>query len=93
MHLRDKNRKKEKLQTLDSSYFFGKSQFQDDGTQNYSVYQPAFNYFKTPTNSYSYTVDIKVLLEVSIKPPATSDNSLNPGINYIDNAKIHLKFD
>ena len=22
-----------------------------------------------------------------------SDNSLNPGINYIDNSKIHLKFD
>ena len=29
----------------------------------------------------------------STKPPATSDNSLNPGIPYIDNAKIRVKLD
>ena len=29
----------------------------------------------------------------SIKPPSTPDNSLNPGINYIDNAKIRARFD
>ena len=29
----------------------------------------------------------------SIKPPSTSDNSLNPRINYIDNAKIQMKLD
>ena len=29
----------------------------------------------------------------SIKPPSRSDNSLNPGISYIDNARIRVKFD
>ena len=29
----------------------------------------------------------------SIMPPSTSDNSLNPRINYIDNAKIQMKLD
>ena len=28
-----------------------------------------------------------------IKPPATSDNSLNPEINYTDNFIIRVKFD
>ena len=31
--------------------------------------------------------------EESIKPLVTSTNSLNSGINYIDNAKIQAKFD
>ena len=29
----------------------------------------------------------------SIQPLSTSDNSLNLGINYFDNAKIRVKFD
>ena len=29
-----------KLKTLDSSYFIGKSHFREDGTQNYLVSQP-----------------------------------------------------
>ena len=29
-----------KLKTFDSSYFIGKSRFEDDGTQNYLVFQP-----------------------------------------------------
>ena len=29
----------------------------------------------------------------SIKPLSTSDNSLYPGLNYINNAKILVKFD
>ena len=29
----------------------------------------------------------------SIKPPSTSDDSLNPGINYFDNSNIQIKFD
>ena len=28
------------LKTFDSSYFFGKSHFEEDGTQNYLVFQP-----------------------------------------------------
>ena len=29
----------------------------------------------------------------SIKPLSMSDNSLNPGINHIDNTRIHVIFD
>ena len=35
----DKNRKNKKLQTLGLSYFVGKSYFDDDESQNYSVFQ------------------------------------------------------
>ena len=36
-----------KLQTFDSSYFKGKNSFDDDGPQNYLVFQPMYIYFKT----------------------------------------------
>ena len=35
-----------KLQKFDSSYFRGKSYFEEDGTQNYLVFQPMYRYFK-----------------------------------------------
>ena len=35
-----------KLQTFDSSYFIGKSHFEEDGIQNYLVFQPMSRYFK-----------------------------------------------
>ena len=39
-----------KLQAFDSSYFRGKSHFEDDGTQNYLVLQPMYRYFKNELN-------------------------------------------
>ena len=35
-----------KLKALDLSYFIGKSYFEEDGTQNYLVFQPLKKYFK-----------------------------------------------
>ena len=35
-----------KLKTFDSSYFIGKSHFEEDGTQNYLVFQLLNKYFK-----------------------------------------------
>ena len=40
-----------KLKTFDSSYFIRKSHFEEDGTQNYSVFKPINNYFKVITNT------------------------------------------
>ena len=40
-----------KLKTFDSSYFIGKSHFEEDGTQNYLVFQPLNKYFKVITNA------------------------------------------
>ena len=31
-----------KLQASDSSYFCGKNHFEDDGTQNYLIFQPVY---------------------------------------------------
>ena len=38
--------KLKKLKTFDSSYFFGKTHFEEDGTQNCLVFQPMNKYFK-----------------------------------------------
>ena len=75
-----KQKKLQKLQTFDSSYFFGKGHYEDDGMQNYLVFQPVFKYFKTPTNRV-IEWESKGLSKESIKPSATSDNSLNRSIN------------
>ena len=39
-----------KLKTFDSSYFRGKSHFEEDGTQNYLVFQPIKRYLTTEDN-------------------------------------------
>ena len=41
-----------KLETFDSIYFRGKSHFEDDGTQNYLIFEPIYKYFEsTPTTN------------------------------------------
>ena len=35
-----------KLKKIDSTYFIGKSHFEEDDTQNYLVFQPIYIYFK-----------------------------------------------
>ena len=40
-----------KLKTFDSSYFIGKSHFEENGTQNYLVFQPINRCFKLFTNT------------------------------------------
>ena len=35
-----------KLKTFDSNHFIGKIRFEEDGTQNYLVFQPMYGYFK-----------------------------------------------
>ena len=68
-----------KLKTFDSSYFIGKSHFEEDGTQNYLVFQPMYRYFKMITNTdYISSWKSKGLSTESIKPPTASDNSLTP---------------
>ena len=37
---------RKKLKTFCSSYFGGKSHFEEDGTENYLVFQPTDRYFK-----------------------------------------------
>ena len=82
-----------KLQALDSSYFRGKSHFEDDGTQNYLVLQPMYRYFKKIGNTEcTLSRKSKGLSDENIKPPTTTDNSLAPRLSYIGN-KTRVKFD
>ena len=73
-----------RLKTFDSSYFIGKSHFkEEDGTQNYLVFQPINRQFKVITNTdYVSSCKSKGLSAKTIKPPSTSDNSLTPVSNY-----------
>ena len=40
-----------KLKTFNSSYFIGKSHFEENGTQNYLVFQPLNKCFKVISNT------------------------------------------
>ena len=78
-----------KLKTFDSSYFIGKSHFDEDGTQNYLVFQPLNKYFKLITNKLSIlSWQSKGLSTENSDSPTTS---LSPSINCFGN-KIRLKF-
>ena len=80
------------FKTFDSSYFIGKSHFEEDGTQNYLVFQPMYRYFKMITNTdYISSWKSKGLSSESIKPPTTSDNSLTPALSYYG-TKTRVKF-
>ena len=80
---------------LDSGYFFGKSHFEEDGTQNYLVFQPIYRYFKvfsiTQYLEYVSEWKSKGLFNESFKAISTSDNSLNPTLNSYG-TKIRVKF-
>ena len=81
-----------KLKTFDLSYFRGKKHFEEDGTQNYLVFQPMYKYFKT-MNSIDNISEWKSkgLSNESIKIPSTSNNFLNPLLDYV-NTNIRVKF-
>ena len=81
-----------KLKTFDSSYFIGKSHFEEDGTQNYLVFQPMYRYFKMITNTdYVSSWKSKGLSAETIKLPTTFDNSLTPAVSYYG-TKTRAKF-
>ena len=81
-----------KLRTFNSSYFIGKSHFEEDGTQNYLAFQPINRYFKVIADKkYISSWKSKGLSHESIKPPTTSDNSLTRLTGYLG-TKIRLNF-
>ena len=71
-------------------YFPGK-----DGLQNYYAFEPILRYFRPLTNNIGGKLKLfqmKLLSDESIKPPATSNNSLNPSRDYFNNPKFRLEF-
>ena len=82
-----------KLKTFDSVYFRGKSHFEDDGTQNFFVFQPIYRYIKTfsANDSNILSWKSKWLSNQSIKAPSTPNKLLNPSLDYVG-SKIRVKF-
>ena len=80
-----------KLKTLDLSYFIGKSHWEEDGAQNYLVFQWIHRYFKIANRKYISSWKSKGLSDKTVTPYATSDNSLTPLIDYYG-SKVRVTF-
>ena len=65
-----------KLQTFDSIYFRGKSHSEEDGTQNYLLFQPIYRYFKRilgfGSGTYIYFWKSKGLYDENITAPTAA---------------------
>ena len=74
------------LQTFDSIYFRVKSHFEEDGTQNYLVFQPMYRYFKiiagVGNGSYIYYWQSKGLSDERINSIKTPNYSITPSLDY-----------
>ena len=80
------------LKKFDSSYFIGKNHFEEDGTQNYLVFQLTNRYFKVIANTdYVSSWKSKGLSAETINLPTKSDNRLTPALRYYD-TKTRVKF-
>ena len=79
-----------KLETFALGYFIGKSHFDDDGAQNYLVFQPILKYFTLDSNWITKWKS-KGLSNESLQVVSTSDNTFTPSVNYYGD-KVRLRF-
>ena len=81
------------LKTFNFGYFIVKGHFEeDDRAQNYLVFQPIRRYFKIIINTkFISSWKSTGLSDKTIRPYATSDNSLTPLIDYYG-IKVRVKF-
>ena len=84
-----------KVKTFDSGYFNGKSHFEDDGTQNYLIFQLIYRYFKVFSImqylEYVSEWKSKGLSSEHFKAVSATDTSLNLTLIYYG-TKIRVKF-
>ena len=84
-----------KLKTFDSSYFKGKSHFEEDGTQNYLVFQPMQKFFKriagVGCGNYIYFWKSTGLSDEKINSNTASNHSITPELSYYG-TKARAKF-
>ena len=75
-----------KLKTFVLSYFRGKSHFEEDGTQNYLVFQPIYKHFKViagvGSGSYIYYWKSKGLSGERINSIKTPSHSIIPNLDH-----------
>ena len=71
-----------KLKTFDSSYFIGRSHF-EDGAQNCLAFQPLIRYFKSNGSTGRIALwKSKGLSSETIEPPSTSNISISPQFSF-----------
>ena len=75
-----------KLKTFNSSYFIGKSHFEEDGAQKYLVFQPMCRYFKqiagVGNGNYIYYWKSKGLSDQRINSIRMSNHSITSNLDY-----------
>ena len=85
-----------KLKTFDLGYFIEKSYFDEDGAQNYLVFQPITKYLKVAYISdinYILSWKSKRLNDIKIESIKTNNYLLNPRMDHYGMSKIRIKFD
>ena len=84
-----------KLETFDSICFHGKSHFEDDGTQNYLVFQPMSRYFKrivcVANGNCIYYWKSKELSDERINSITASSYKVTPQLSY-NGTKTRVEF-
>ena len=84
-----------KLKTFGSGYFRGKSHFEEDGIQNYLVFQPMHRCFKgiagVGRGDDIYYWQSKGLPDEEINSVKTSDNRITPYLRYYG-TKTRIEF-
>ena len=75
-----------KLKTLYSSYFKAKSHFEEDGTQNYLVFQPMQRYLKriagVSSRNYIYLWKSKGFSDERINSNTASNHNITPELSF-----------
>ena len=77
------------------SYLHGRSYFDEDGTQNYYIFQPISKYLKVAyVNNANYVLSWKSrgFNDIKIESSRTNNYLLNPGMDIYDTSKIRIKF-
>ena len=84
-----------KLKTFESSYFIGKSHFEEDGTQDYLVFYPIYRYLKriagVGNSNYIYYWQSKGLSDEKINSIKKPNHSITPTLDYyVTKARVEL---
>ena len=84
-----------KLQKFDAAYFSGKSHFEEDGTQNYLVFQTMYRYFKriagVGSGNYIYFWKYKGLSDESLDSITASNYKVTLELSFYD-TKTSVEF-
>ena len=84
-----------KLKTFDLSYFRGRNYFDEDGNQNYYIFQPISKYLKVSNVSdidYILSQKYRGLNDIRIEFIKTNNYLLNSRMDNYDTSKIRIEF-